>query len=312
MRCIIFLLTILTVVFSCKSDVLQEGYVKVEGGKIWYSMKGKTGKTPLLILHGGPGSNSCNMMAGYSKLEKERPVIFFDQLGSGRSDRTGDTTYWKVEKFVKQVDAIRKELDLNEVIILGHSWGGALLAEYMVTGNPEGVKACIFSSPLISTPMWIEDAKILLEALPLNIRDTINKYERLEIYDAPSYISATDSFYSRHLSRENWPYKKVLECDGSKGFYTEIYNYMWGPTEFTANGTLKDFDRSQDLSKIQVPILFLSGEYDEARPETMKKFKELSKNAQVAVIQNAAHMTMMDNPEQLAKEITSFLSSVED
>ena len=87
---------------------------------------------------------------------------------------------------------------------------------------------------------------------------------------------------------------------------------MWGPTEFTATGTLLDFDRVPDLDKIKAPILFVTGEFDEARPETMYKYQNMSQNAQVEIIADAAHMTMIDQPEKMAETVGRFLKSIDD
>lgn len=165
---------------------------------------------------------------------------------------------------------------------------------------------------MLSTQDWIQDAEILLSQMPVHVQDTITKYETLKDYKAQGYRAATDSFYSWYLSRKSWPYAPIVECENVPDFNEQVYNYMWGPTEFKATGTLKNFDRTPDLYKIEQPILFVTGEYDEARPETMNKYQKLSKHATVEIIDEAAHMTMIDQPERLAKAISTFLKNVED
>ncbi len=313
MKIVIALLCIFSLLIntSCNKEIEKEGYVNVEGGKIWYKIVGDGEGVPLLVLHGGPGSRSCSMIPGFSLLSNERPVIFYDQLGSGNSDRPTDTKFWKIERFVNEIDNLRSDLELNELHILGHSCGSTFLIEYMITKKPKGVKSVIFSSPHISSPDWMADANILLSQLPAGIRDTIAKYEAIKNYTAAVYLAATDSFYTRHLSRKSWPYIPNLECDNVPDFNEQVYNYMWGPTEFNVTGTLKDFDRTPDLHKIKEPILFITGEYDEARPETMYKFQKLSNNASVEIIEDAAHMTMIDQPEKVAEAIGGFLKNID-
>tara|TARA_R110002096_G_scaffold219736_2_gene408226 strand:+ start:7096 stop:8046 length:951 start_codon:yes stop_codon:yes gene_type:complete len=313
MKTVIALMCIFSLLInsSCKNIIEKEGYVNVEGGKIWYKIVGKGDGIPLLILHGGPGSRSCSMIPGFSLLAKDRPVIFYDQLGSGNSDRPTDTTLWKTERFVNEIDLLRSALELDNLHILGHSCGSTFLIEYMITKQPKGVKSVIFSSPHISSPDWMADAKILLSQLPVNVQDTIFKYEALKNYNAPQYLAATDSFYVRHMSRKSWPNIPNIECENVPSFNDQIYEYMWGPTEFNITGTLKDFDRTADLYKITEPILFMAGEYDEARPETMYKYQKLSRNASVEIIDDAAHKTMIDQPEKVYEVISKFLKEVE-
>lgn len=296
---------------SCQKDIEKEGYVNVEGGKIWYKIVGDGDGIPLLVLHGGPGGMCCELIPGLSLLSTDRPVIFYDQLGSGNSDRPTDTTLWRTERFVNEIDYLRNALNLDELHILGESCGSTFMIEYLATKKPKGIKSVIFSSPMISMPDWIADAKILVSQLPQAIRDTIYKYEMLKDYSAPAYLAAADSFYARHMVRKHpWPYEPEA-CKNSGGFNVDIYNYMWGPSEFTATGTLLNFDRTAYLDKIDVPILFMAGEYDEARPETMFKYQKLCKNASVEIIDDAAHNIAVDQPERVAEVIGKFLKNVE-
>lgn len=288
-----------------------EGYVQVEGGRIWYKVVGKGKGTPLLLIHGGPGSRSCSGMDEYSLLADERPVIFYDQLGSGRSDRPTDTSHWQVSRFADEIDSLRKALRVRKIHILGHSWGGAVLAEYMVTKKPKGVVSAIFSSPLLSTPAWMNDARILVSQLPASIRDTIYKYESLKDYRAPSYLAATDSFYARHLSVKQWPPAPSAACEGVPGFNADVYNYMWGPTEFTATGTLVNFDRTDRLHEIKSSVLFVTGEFDEARPETISYFHQLVPQSKLEIIKNAGHRTARDQTISYIRVLRQFMHSAE-
>lgn len=155
------------------------------------------------------------MIPGFSLLSSDRPVIFYYQLGSGNSDRPTDTSLWKTERFVNEIDHLRRALKLKELHLLGHSCGSTFLIEYMITKKPKGVKSVIFSSPMISTPDWIADAKLLLSQMPQSVQDTSNKYEALKDYTSPSYLVATDSFYARHVISKRWP----SNLTGMQGFW---------------------------------------------------------------------------------------------
>ena len=128
--------------------------MEVEGGKVWYGILGEGDNTPLLVMHGGPGSTSRSFYQ-YSSIAQDRPIIMFDQLGSGRSDYHEDTSLLKVENFVEQVETLKNELGLTEFYVLGHSWGSALELEFYLA-PPKGIKGLIFSSPYFSTPIWVQ------------------------------------------------------------------------------------------------------------------------------------------------------------
>lgn len=288
---------------------LQEGdgFVEVEGGKIWYGIMGEGKNIPLVCLHGGPGGTS----RGYynlSEIAKERPVIMFDQLGTGRSDHHKDTSLLKVENFVEQVKAIKSELKLNEFYLVGGSWGAALALEYY-TDYPEGIKGIIFNSPYFSTPIWTEDAAQLVSELPDSIQLAIRIAERDSVFDTESYTAANTFFASIHGRRKELfkhPYDTVQSYRNSF-----IYNYMWGPSEFTATGTLRTFDNHQDLKKVNVPALFTTGEFDEARPETVKRFCQMTPDAIFRLIPDAGHATLNDNGPVLSTVIQKFTEAQE-
>ena len=304
---LLLLVLLITTLNSYAQLKPHEGYVQVKGGRIWYKIIGTGTGTPLLILHGGPGSRSCGDITGYSALGTDRPVILYDQLGSGFSDRPTDITLWVLPRFVDEVTALRKALNLKEINILGSSWGAAVVAEYMITQKPTGVKSVIFAGPLLGTARWIKDAQILLSQMPKKLQDTIHKYEDLKQYNAPAYVAATDSFYARYLEHKQYPALKSPLCEGAKGFNTQVYNYMWGPTEFNCTGTLQTWTRIPDLHRITQPVLFIAGQYDEARPETMYEFQKLVKGSKVAIVPNAGHHKLQDNPERYIGEIRKFL-----
>jgi len=126
---------------SCRQP--GEGHVDVPGGRIWYRIVGSGARTPLLLLHGGPGAPSYYLNP-LDKLADERPIVFYDQLGAGRADKPTDVNLWRVERFVEELARPRTALGLTQVHILGHSWGTMLAADYMLT-KPTGVRSLILA-----------------------------------------------------------------------------------------------------------------------------------------------------------------------
>lgn len=286
---------------------LNEGYVEVEGGRIWYRILGQVEKTPLIAMHGGPGGTHRSFYL-LEPITEDRPLILFDQLGSGKSGAHRDTSLLKVDNFVEQVHALRKALDLDEVYLLGASWGTALALESYLA-HPEGVKGIVFSSPYFSTPVWEADADTLITYLPDSIQQAIEEGERSGDFDAQAYQEANRVFlenYGRRKDRVSTPWDTVQAPRSSF-----IYNYMWGPTEFTATGTLKNYHRIESLSQVKVPVLFLTGEYDEARPATVQRFQNLVPGSEFEVIEGAGHSTLNDNTEQSLKAIRDFLNDLD-
>lgn len=281
----------------------KDGFIKVEGGKIWYGITGEGDNIPLLYLHGGPGSKSNFNL---SEIGDERPVIIFDQLGNGRSDHHKDTRLLKVHKLVAQVHAVKTALNLNEFYLSGGSWGTALALEYY-NKYPEGIKGLIFNSPYFSTLIWTADADILIAALPDSIQSVIRNAEVDSVFNTDAYANADKVFAKKHGMRTAYkphPYDTIAYK--SDPF---IYNYMWGPSEFTSTGTLKNYDIHQTLKDIKVPVLFTTGEFDEARPPTVRKFSKLVPLSEMVVIEGAGHFTSNDNRSALIFAMKKFLKS---
>ena len=145
---VLLLLILLAVGCESKTKLIPgEGYTEVKGGEIWYRIVGDSDKTPLLLVHGGPGFPSYYLNP-LKELGKERPVIFFDQLGCGRSETEVDSTLMTVDNFVEQLETLRKKLGLEEFYLYGHSWGTMLGMDYYLK-YPNRVKALIFASPAL-------------------------------------------------------------------------------------------------------------------------------------------------------------------
>tara|TARA_B100001173_G_C15897609_1_gene508421 strand:- start:20 stop:964 length:945 start_codon:yes stop_codon:yes gene_type:complete len=303
---ILFFLPIISTISL--ADNLSQGFINVPGGPVWYKISGSGEGLPLLTLHGGPGSTSC----GFSLLEPlgdQRSIIRYDQLGSGRSGRPDDLSLWEVDRFIEALDIIRNELKLEEFHLLGHSWGAALAGAYILEKGTSGVASIIFSSPLLSTPLWIEDANYLRSQLPQDIQDTLKTHEEANTTNTDEYRAASSVFYERHLTRGKA--KEEVNCGGAP-WNQVIYEHMWGPTEFHATGNLIDFDLSDQLFKIDIPVLFITGEYDEARPETIFKFHKMIPSSEFIVIKDVAHASLSRAPEEYRRILEVFLEKIED
>lgn len=294
---------------TSSSPEVREGYVAVPGGKIWYKIVGANRKgIPLLTVHGGPGASHF-YLEPLAALSSERPVIFYDQLGCGNSDRPADTSLFTVNRFVDELDALVGQLELKEFHLLGQSWGTMLAVEYLSARKPEGVKSVILSGPYLVTSMWAADQRAWIAQLPQDVQDTILKYEENGNYAAPAYQEAMNVFYARHLCRlDPWPdcLLKTFENMGP-----EVYNYMWGPSEFTITGILRDADVSEKLKKLPYPVLFTCGEFDEATPGTTAYYQSLLPGSEIKVFEGASHSHHLESEESFKQAVRDFIKRFE-
>lgn len=88
----------------------------------------------------------------------------------------------------------------------------------------------------------------------------------------------------------------------------QIYNFMWGASEFTVTGTLQDYDAAEWLRELKMPALFTCGRYDEATPEATAYYASLVRDSQFHVFENSSHMPSVEEPEAYTKKIQEFLN----
>jgi proline iminopeptidase len=291
-----------------KAVKVEEGFVKVTGGSVWFRKVsgGNPYAIPLLVLHGGPGFSSLPLQR-LDKLAVGRDVIYYDQLGAGFSKGPSDPELWKLDRFVEELSQVREELGLRDVHILGHSWGTTLLAAYLLT-KPSGVKSAIFSSPCLSAPRWAEDAGRLLKQLPKDTQEVIARCEMEGTTNSEEYKEAMKEFAKRFICRiEINPEERAKTSELAN---LDVYNTMWGPSEFSVKGNLKDFDCTSRLHEIEIPSLFLCGRYDEATPESTEYFSQLVAGSKLHIFEESAHSCYREQPEEYVQVVDQFISNL--
>lgn len=290
-----------------------DGRIAVPGGRVFWRRFGNGGGIPLLIIHGGPGLTS-SYLDNFAALSDTRPVFTWDQLDCGRSDRHDDPKLWTIERFVEELDLVRAALTPGPVHVLGHSWGATLALEWLITKHPLEIASVVFASPCLSTPRWIEDTRALVAQLSPEAQAAIAEAERTGDFTTPGYQAAAwGEWISAHIVRQLPPeaIKSLLGSLAEVNANLALLEHMWGPSDFTVTGSLRNFDRTSELGSLSMPVLFHCGEFDEARPDTLREQASLSPNAEVVIIPGAGHLTMIDAPGPANQAIRHFLARVE-
>jgi proline iminopeptidase len=294
-------------VIGSATNMLEEtGYVDVPGGKVWWMRVGSGSKTPLLLLHGGPGAGH-NYLLPLKVLADERPVIFYDQLGCGRSDIPQDTSHYTFGRFVEELDAVRRVLGLERVILLGHSWGAQLAMEYFVTRGGPGVERVVLGGPYASSGQFVAGTKRLLDAMPNDAAGRVSALEAAGQFQSSEYQALMQAFYEKHLCRA-LPWSPDFLATVENLSKSPAYATMWGPSEFTLIGNLKDWDRRSDLNAISVPTLITTGQYDEATLDCSHTIMEGIRGSQLLVFEGCSHCTMNEKPSEYARAVRAFIT----
>ncbi|MEZ4820089.1 MAG: proline iminopeptidase-family hydrolase [Bdellovibrionota bacterium] len=285
-------------------------YIQTKETKVFYERQVVKGSTPLLLLHGGPGGDSRNLRKLFD-LFPDRTLYTYDQGGGGRSGKILPNKR-NIVYFVQELKELIALWKLDRFHLFGGSWGTTLALEYYLRVKNNGVQSLLFSSPMFSAPLWEQDAHRLIKKLPNKTRKIIQYCHEIGATDAKVYQEAMQVFYLKHVLRDR---KKLLAMMHEKAKNNpqgrEIYQYMWGASEFSPTGTLKKYDRTRDLYKISVPTFFSCGHYDEATPKTVKFFHQKVKGSQFQVIANASHVSNVERPREFVKGIQTFLHGIE-
>ena len=287
----------------------SEGTIEVEDGyHVWYRRVGDGPRTPLLVLHGGPGAGH-DYLETLDALADERPVIFYDQLGCGRSDQPDDPSRWHIARFVREVDLVRNALGLSQVHLLGQSWGGWLAIEYML-GQPAGIEGLVLASTSASIPQFVAECERLKSELPPEVYATLQRYEAAGDHRNPAYEQAADVFYRRHVCRlDPWPDPFLRTVENLTD--NQVYETMNGPNEFLVIGNLRTWDRIARLGEIRARTLITVGRYDELSPTCAETLHHGIAGSRVVEFAHSSHTAHLEETDAYLATVRAFLADVD-
>jgi L-proline amide hydrolase len=291
-----------------------EGRIPFAGGETWFRVTGdlSTGVTPLVVAHGGPGATHQYLLSLTAFADPDgpaRPVVHYDQLGCGNSTHLpeADASYWTVELFLAELENLVTLLGIaDDYHLLGQSWGGMLAAEHAVR-RPAGLKRLVIANSPASMPLWLEAAASLRAALPPVIDQTLRAHEEAGTTDSPAYEAAMTTFYDRHVCRVVPNPPEVRAAFAALEDDPTVYHTMNGPSEFHVVGSLRDWSIVDRLPNIDVPVLVISGAYDEAAPVAVMPYAKLIPDVRWEVFQYSSHMPHVEEHSRYVSLVESFL-----
>lgn len=284
---------------------------------VWTKRVGNNPKIKVLLLHGGPGlTHECfESFDGYFPQESIE-YIYYDQLGSYYSDQLNDKRLWTNERFVEEVEQVRKALKLDNTnfYLLGQSWGGILAMEYALKYQ-KNLKGLIISNMMASAPAYNKYAEdVLGPQLDPKVFAQIKTFEKNKDYTNPKYTELLFKYYyTEHILRmpvDQWP-ESINRA--FKHLNPNVYVLMQGPSEFgiTGDATLKDWDITSKLKTLKVPTLAIGSKYDTMDPEHMKWISKEVKNGRFLFCPNGSHLSQYDDQEHYFSGIIQFLLDVD-
>lgn len=280
--------------------------------KVWTKTIGNNPRIKVLLLHGGPAMTHEYMEAFESYFPQEGfELIEYDQLGSYYSDQPTDSSLWTTERFVEEVEQVRKALNLTKdnFYILGNSWGGILGMEYALKYQ-ENLKGLIICNMMASIPDYEKYNGTLRAQMRPSLIDSLQSYESKGQFKDPVYQELVfKEYYNQHLCR--LPELPDPVARSFKHINETIYVMMQGPSEFKVGGRLLTWDRKADLPKITVPTLTVGAKYDTMDPAHMEWMSKQVKNGKYLYCPNGSHLSMWDDQKVFMEGVIKFIKETD-
>lgn len=280
-----------------------EGTITVPGGHVWFKRVGGGVGLPLLVVHGGPGLPH-EYLRSLERLADEREVIFWDQLGCGKSKCPPNRQLWTMERSVAEMDAVVQGLGLHRFHIFGNSWGGMLAQQYALD-MASGAVSLTISNSIASIPQFADMVARLKANLDPATQAAIDRHEAAGTTQSPEYQAAIRIWNETYLCRVR-PWPRDLE-NAFRDMGNEIFETMFGPSDFHIVGTIRNWHVFDRLPEIAVPTLVLAGRYDECVPEHMEEMHRRIAGSRFELFEASAHMPFIEEPERFDTVIRDFL-----
>jgi proline iminopeptidase len=287
----------------------KEGFVKVLGYNLFYESfepQGDKIKATLLCLHGGPGTPH-NYLSPLADLTRQGyRVVFYDQLGVGKSEMPKNKFIFSIDYGVEEVEAIRKEMNLGKIHLFGSSYGGLLAIAYALKYQ-KNLLSLITAGGLASVPLTISEMRRLKSQLLPEVQSTLERYEAEGDYENPEYVKAAMVFYRMYICRlPEWPADFQYSVDNVS---KPVYGLMNGPNEFTIVGNMMYWDATERLHTIKVPTLVTGGKYDEVTPKVARAIHNGIKGSRLMIFPNSSHVAFWEERDKYMKVVGSFLDT---
>ena len=283
--------------------------------RVWTKEIGDNARVKLLLLHGGPGGTH----EFFEIFDDYLPAtgleyIYYDQLGSKPSDQPDDPDLWDLDRFVDEVEQVRRalSLDRSNFVLFGQSWGGILAIEYALR-FPEHLKALVISNMMSSCRAYNAYATdVLMPAMNQEVLAEIKGFEARGETSSPRYMDLlVQHHYVHHVLRlppERWPepINRAFE-----NLNPAVYVPMQGPSELGLSGKLSDWDRTEDLERITVPTLVIGARHDTMDPAWMSMMARRLPKGRYLECPNGGHLAQWDDSEAYFRGLIDFLCDIE-
>jgi proline iminopeptidase len=310
----LFLLFVLWVQFGCIASKrtlsplpnTKEGYVEAGDVRLFYRLLG-AGPDTLLMIHGGPGFTMDYFLDDLAPLAAHHALLFYDQRGSGRSTLVSDSMSLDAQRFVEDVEAIRKHFGIGRISLLGHSWGSAVVARYAMS-YPEHLRRIIIVGGLPLQKYQLTEA---FEQLEMK-RDSSTLRRMRELRAArladPGNSEVCSAYYTLWFQPFYGNHSTANRSKGDfcAGTLESRRNKMASVDKFTM-ASLGQWDWRSSLSQVKVPALVIHGTLDPLPLNGAKDWASVLQNSQLLLLDGVGHFPYLEVPDRFFETVNQFL-----
>lgn len=273
--------------------------IETPTSKIYFEKTGAQEGVPLVLVNGGPGFDHTYLKISpvWEKLGQERPVVFYDQRGTGKSSPVGDDEACTIPDLLADLEALRDRLGVVQVHLLGHSFGGFLSMAYTAR-YPQRVDHLILVD---SAAPRLEDTKILFEDV---FPETIERQQAVAFaveYDGNEDAIGVDlgEYFSMLCYSPEKREELLSQADPA------TYRYQVNKKVF---GDAGRFDLNPELCKFKQPTLVIHGRYDiNVALSVSYDIHKAIPGSRFKAMERSGHLPFFEEPETFAGLVKTFL-----
>jgi len=268
-------------------------------GKLYVETRGTAPGRPLLIVNGGPGFDHGYLVTSpvWDELARTRRVVMYDQRGTGRSMAVKPGTPLTLADQLADLEAVRKSLGGQDVDLLGHSYGGAVVMAYTAR-FPDRVKRLLIVDS--AAPKWTETVFLFKQVYP-------EASERMDGFEFGAQFNdqaAIDAQIREYLSMILW------DPDHRDAFLKQ-----WSPGSFrrhvneALDADMGKYDLNPEIGRFRLPVLVITGRYDmNVAPVVAMRIHRAIPGSQLVIFDRSGHLPFFEEPERFKKVVEEFLS----
>lgn len=277
-----------------------EGFIHSNGADLYYKTMG-TGE-PIVILHGGPGLDHTYLLPQLKELSLQHKIIFYDQRATGRSTGNVDSVSMSPHQFVEDLETLRKELKIDQLNLLGHSWG-ALLAMHYASRYPNNLKTLILVNAPGPTADYFNDF-IIQRTLRTTHQDSLD-YAR--IMSDPGFAAGSISSMQEYIRTV---FKAYLFDRKNIDRLTITFNEMTAKNIipiFYMSLKFYPFDLRASLAMVQCRTLIMHGDHDVIPVQYAEQVRATIRGSKLVVFKECGHFPFIEHHAQFIRSVEDFM-----